>query len=457
MTTRSYDVIVIGGGISGTALFYQLARYTNVKSVALIEKYDRLAALNSNARCNSQTLHCGDIETNYTLDKARVVRDSAQMVVNYAESHPDKNRFIRKYPKMVLAVGEEECAKLRTRHESFSTLYPYLDLWERDKIAEVEPNVALVDGKFRKEEIVASGALNEYCAVDYGALSQSFANNAQTEKDKVTDLHLSTQVEDIQKVGDKFVLKTSQGVMEASSVVVCAGAHSLYLAHQMGYGMEYSTLPAAGSFYYVPQKLNGKVYTVQNDKLPFAAIHGDPDLAVPGMTRLGPTALLLPMLERYNWGSVPDFFKTLKFDKNVAKVFGDLFRDPVVRNYMFKNMLFEVPLVRTRLFLKDAQKIIPSLTLKELSFAKKIGGMRPQVIDRINQRLLMGEAKINPGTGILFNMTPSPGATSCLDNAYKDLQLVSQFIGIQIDEDRLNAELRKPAPDAAADTVALTA
>lgn len=452
MAQRDYDVMVIGGGISGTALIYQLARYTNVQKIALLEKYDRLAALNSNARSNSQTLHCGDIETNYTLEKAAKVKDAAQMLVRYAESHADQDRYIRKFPKMVLGVGAEECAKLRARFEEFRPVYPYMELWEREQIAKVEP--AVVEGRAADEEIVAMGCTDQYCAVDYGALSQSFASSAQAEKGKQTDIHLNTEVTNIEKRGDRFVVSTSQGEFTASFVVVSAGAYSLFHAHRMGYGLDYSCLPAAGSFYYVPKKLNGKVYTVQNDKLPFAAIHGDPDLAVDGMTRLGPTALLLPMLERYNKKTIPDFFKTLKFDSAVAKVFGDLFRDSDIRNYMFKNMLFEVPGVRTRLFLKDAQKILPALTLQELSFAHRIGGVRPQIIDRPKQKLLMGEAKINPGTGVIFNMTPSPGATSCLDNAHKDLLLVANHLGLTINEDKFRAELLGESNPVAAGAVA---
>ena len=79
--------------------------------------------------------------------------------------------------------------------------------------------------------------------------------------------------------------------MTADAVVVSAGGHSLLLAHQMGYGLEYSVFPMAGSFYFTPPVLNGKVYTVQNDKLPFAAIHGDPDMLADNATRFGPYGL----------------------------------------------------------------------------------------------------------------------------------------------------------------------
>ena len=212
----------------------------------------------------------------------------------------------------------------------------------------------------------------------------------------------------------------------------------------MGYGLDYSCLPVAGSFYYTPQLLKGKVYTIQNDKLPFAAVHGDPDLLELDKTRFGPTALILPQLERYRLNSVPDFLRVFNPDLRVAQVFWDLLKVKEIRRYMGKNLLFEIPGIRTRLFLRDARKIIPSLKLGDLSFAKRIGGIRPVMIDKPNRSLLLGEAKIDPGNGIIFNITPSPGATSCLANAIKDIQIVADHGGHRVYQDQLNDELLTP-------------
>ncbi len=55
MQNRTFDVVIVGGGITGTALAYTLAKYTDIKSVAILEKYGSLSPLNSNARSNSQT------------------------------------------------------------------------------------------------------------------------------------------------------------------------------------------------------------------------------------------------------------------------------------------------------------------------------------------------------------------------------------------------------------------
>jgi malate dehydrogenase (quinone) len=227
----------------------------------------------------------------------------------------------------------------------------------------------------------------------------------------------------------------------ARHVVVNAGAHSLLMAQRMGYGLEYSCLPVAGSFYFTPDLLRGKVYTVQNDKLPFAAIHGDPDVRAPGKTRFGPTALLLPLLERYKPASFWEFLKVLRLDWAVLAVFWQLFRIADIRNYIFKNLLFEVPWLRRRLFLADARKIVPYMRLEDLSFAEGYGGVRPQLIDKTNRKLMLGEASIAARPGLVFNVTPSPGGTCCLGNAARDLEAIVERLGCGFDRQRLAREL----------------
>ncbi len=440
MKNRMFDVVIVGGGISGCALTYLLSKYTDIKSIAMLEKYDSLAPLNSNARSNSQTLHCGDIETNYKLEKAKLVKRQANMLVNYAKT-VDINDFLYKFPKMILAVGDEECERLEKRHHEFAEAFPYMELWDAERIAEVEPAVALIDGKPRPEKIMASGCTDEYCAVNFGNLSKSFINSARKTNTEI-NVSLSSEVKKIAKFDDHYELTTPQGTFMAKFVVVSAGAHSLLLANQLGHGLDLSILPMAGSFYYVPKMLNGKVYTMQNDKLPFAALHGDPDLVEMEKTRLGPTALVLPKLERYTKGTYLDFWKSLKLDRKVIRVFWDLMKDSTIRNYIFRNFAFEIPIIRQKLFAKDAQKIIPSLKAEDLEYAKGIGGLRPQVINKTNMVLQLGEASILPeNENLIFNMTPSPGATTCLGNAYRDTKIIAEHLGLNISIEQLTEEL----------------
>lgn len=440
--TQTHDLIIVGGGVSGTALLYLLAEYTDLNNIMLLEKYAAIASVNSHGRNNSQTLHCGDIETNYTLEKALQVQASANMVIRYTDRMQNKEELIYKFSKMVIGVGDKEVSQLRQRYTTFSPHYKMMKLLERDQIEKVEPSVI----KGRKEDIVALAVLDEYCAVNFQALSESFVKQAQLKaKDnnhKHVEVKLNTKVLDIQKSGAGYLVKTKQGDHHARFVVVSTGGHSLLFAHRMGYGLEYSCLPMAGSFYYAPNALNGKVYTVQNDKLPFAAIHGDPDILVPNKTRFGPTALALPLLERYNLKTFPEFLRVFKPDLNVLKAVWGLIKVSDIRNYMLKNVLFEIPLIRRYLFLKDARKIVPAMQLNDLTFAQKTGGIRPIMIDKKNHCLHLGEAKLNPGNGLIFNMTPSPGATSCLGNAEKDLDIIVSYLGVKADKERLKKDLK---------------
>lgn len=445
MSIKQYDLLIVGAGVSGSALLYLSTKYTDIKHIGMIEKYAAPARVNSLSSNNSQTLHCGDIETNYTLDKALKVKRAANMLRNYAVSQPDAHHIIFKYPKMVLGVGKKECQLLKDRFKKFGPHYPKLKQLNKKAIAKIEPKVAMNGEKFRDEEIIALGSSNEYTAVNFEALSRSFVRQAELEAKKHSkksiDIHYNENVDHIKIDEHGFIIETQGTCYRSKSLVVCAGGHSLKLAHDMGYGHHYSVMPIAGSYYFTPHVLNGKVYTVQNDALPFAAIHGDPDVLVPGATRFGPTALVLPILERYNLKTLPDFLQVFRFDRRVAKVLVDLLRVKDIRNYMFKNMLFEIPLIRKYLFLKDARKIIPSLKFRDLKFAKKIGGIRPQLIDKDHCKLLMGEAKIDTGIGAIFNMTPSPGGTSCLENAEIDMRMIVKHLGVTIDEQALQDEL----------------
>jgi len=441
MGTNKYDLLIIGGGVSGSALLYMAARYSDMRHIGLIEKYAAPARVNSLSSNNSQTLHCGDIETNYTLEKALKVKRAASMLRNYATAQPDSHHIIYKFPKMVLGVGAAECKQLRQRFETFGPHYPRLKLLDKKAIARIEPNVIMNGERFRDEEVVALGSTDEYTAVNFEALSRSFVRQAQMTEHKQVDIHYNETVHHIKVEDDRFLVETNGICYQTRSLVVCAGGHSLKLAHDLGYGLHYSCLPVAGSYYFTPQLLNGKVYTVQNDALPFAAIHGDPDVLVPGSTRLGPTALVLPILERYNYKTMPEFLQIFRFDRKVAKVLGDLLKVKDIRNYMLKNMLFEIPLVRKFLFLRDARKIIPSLKFRDLKFANRVGGIRPQLIDKDHGKLLMGEAKIDTGIGAIFNMTPSPGGTSCLENAEIDLRTVAAFLGASVDDEGIQKDL----------------
>ena len=451
MNEKHYEVVIVGGGISGAALFYELAKYSTAKNICLLEKYEDLATLNSKGTSNSQTIHVGDIETNYTLSKAKITKRTAKMIEKFCLQYDLQDKIMFKHQKMALGVGEKEVEFITKRYNEFKEVFPYLELWDKEKLRELEPKLVYADKAQtidRPEPIIAMGAKDQYTTVDFGAMTKELAKAGQNaDTTKTTDIFFNSEVEDIEKVGNKYKLTTVNGtVYTADFVVVNAGAHSLFLAHKMGYGKHMGSLSMAGSFYITNGEfLNGKVYMVQNDKLPFAALHGDPDILENGKTRFGPTALALLVLERYKGGkSIFQCLKTMNIDGSIIKIFWDLLKDSEIRNYVFKNFLFEVPGINKGLFVKDARKIVPSLSVDDLEYAKGFGGVRPQVLNKTEKKLMLGEASLSEGKGIIFNMTPSPGATSCLGNAERDIKVVCEYLNLQFDEAQFLADLTDP-------------
>jgi len=92
------------------------------------------------------------------------------------------------------------------------------------------------------------------------------------------------------------------------------------------------------------------------------------------------------------------------------------------------NFLYDLPVVGRRLFIRQIRKIVPTMKLKELKYAKGIGGTRPQIVNNTTRKLEMGEAKLT-GDNIIFNITPSPGASTCLGNAFSDASKIIGFLG----------------------------
>lgn len=426
-TETRFEVLIVGGGVVGTALLYTLTKYTDIKNIGIIEKYSDFGLVNTASYNNSQTLHFGDIETNYSLEKAKSVKRMADMVMHYLESEKNlqgNQKIFNKYSKMVLAVGKQQVEELKLRYPAFSELFPKLRMINRDEIGKIEPRV--VEGRSQDQDILALVTEDGY-TVDFKKLSHSFVNNA-LRKNPGLSIQLNTKLLSISREKDHFTVKTDKGDIQASVVVIAAGGHSLMIAKSLGYGKNLSVLSMAGSFYTAPKVLNGKVYTIQVPKLPFAAIHGDPEVHSEKITRFGPTAKPIFQLERHNWSTFFEYWKTFGLGINPLISLLKITFDKVLLSYIVVNFLYDLPFIGKRLFIRQIRKIVPAIKLSELTYAKGIGGTRPQIVNNTSRKLEMGEAKLT-GDRIIFNITPSPGASTCLGNAYADASQIIEYFG----------------------------
>jgi Predicted dehydrogenase len=229
MSETDFDIIIVGGGITGAALLYVLSNYTSMKKVLIIEKYSKLATLNSNSRNNAQTLHFGDIETNYTLEKSKETKKQADLVVRYSKliSKEKRDAIFQKCQKMVLGVNEEEIETLHGIKERLKDVFPGLKGIERKELEKLEPYV--VKNRPQHEKVFALLSDNGYM-VDFGKLTQSYIENSFGSDRASTHIIFDTRVKNVVKIPDGYSVITDKRSYKARFVIYAAGTYSLLFA-----------------------------------------------------------------------------------------------------------------------------------------------------------------------------------------------------------------------------------
>jgi len=293
-----HDVAIIGMGAVGTATGFLLAEFTNLQSLLFLEKENSAGQIASDRRTNSQTRHPFGGELNYTPEVMKTIKRYSDMILSYANSEYGRGYDILRRTKsgMVLAVGKNEKDYLGKKfHDTVKPVFPYAELMEdKEEIAKLEPY--LVRGRKKDEEIVIIKLQADM--VDFGELARSFEDNARKHQDKKIHVKFNTKVERIEDVSDGYEIHISNGgSFSARYLVVSAGSYTLSFAKQLGLGGDYVAFPVAGKFYTSPSVINGKVYTFQEEGVPFAATHADREWDG-AVTRYGPTATPTLMFEK---------------------------------------------------------------------------------------------------------------------------------------------------------------
>ena len=435
------DVVIVWGWIVGSTLHHMLWYVQWDISSILIERQKQVGELNSEYTQNSQTLHEGDIESNYKdIQKIRTVHAAAWMFKSFLlDQWHDTSHLYTKVGKMLLGVNKKEVVIVSQRYNWLTEnekIFPNNKLLDRDQLSQLEP--ALVDGRDAKTPVVAYYNPDGY-AVDFGAACQTLVDVTTQTRGDLGQVILGNGVKEIIRADNSwqlFDVELEDGkIIRTKAVVVSAGGFTPVLMKQMWYRENIGILSIAGNYYRIKpsakHKITNKVYTVQVDGLPFAALHADPEVSDPEVVRLWPTAFGIPFLEKKKRTSFFDYMGIINARHDLGS-FINIMSNEIVRKYVFKNYKFFIPIYGKWLFLKEARKIIPTLNYSDIELFNGYGGTRPQMIDRTTHALNFGEAKIfGKNENLIFNITPSPGASTAFGNAYNDVQSVLQMPGFK--------------------------
>ncbi|MCX7114399.1 MAG: L-2-hydroxyglutarate oxidase [Gammaproteobacteria bacterium] len=360
---KTYDFIIIGAGIVGMTVAYELRQRYPKASIAILDKEAKVG-VHASGR-NSGVLHSGIYYTNDTL-KAKVCATGAAKMMAFAQTHQIP---YAKSGKIILATSEHQLPVLdrlmkNARENGINAIKI-----SGDEALKIEPHAAL-------------GPAAIYCpdTAVIDSLAALTKLQALLEKQGVC-FHFQCQMTGLKQFNQ---LETRQGLFSFGFLFNCAGAYADTLARYFGLAQDYMLIPFKGIYWKLSSEANSlihsNIYPVPDVSLPFLGVHLT--RVINGDVYVGPTAI--PVFGRENYHHV----KGLKL-KEAFGIGATLARLYMENQNNFR-LLAHTELLKYRksVFLSSAQQLLPSLRAIDLIPTPK-SGIRPQLMNIKTKKLEM--------------------------------------------------------------------
>ena len=387
--SNNYDFIVVGAGIVGLATAYKLQLKFPGKSIAILEKESEVG-LHQTGR-NSGVIHSG-IYYKPGSYKAINSKSGGLQLIDFAKENNVKYDICG---KIIVATKKEEIPILASIYNrGIQNETAGICFLSSEEIKEKEP---FIEGL--KAIWVPTAGI-----IDYVGICKAFINKTEkiNAKSKLITL---CEVRNINSSEKCTSLKTSKGDFKANHVIFCAGLHSDRKAKKDNLKLDMKIVGFRGDYFElkpeVTHKINNLVYPVPDPKFPFLGVHFT--RMVDGSIECGPNAVFTFKREGYKRTSFSfqDTFEALAF-KGTWKLFGKHWRKGIDE---YKRAFSK------RLFIKELQKMMPSITENDVQPARS--GVRAQAID-YDGNMVDDFKIIKHKNNIHIINAPSPAATACL-------------------------------------------
>lgn len=224
-----YDIIIIGGGVSGTAVARELSRYK--ASICLVEKEEDVCSGTSKA--NSAIIHAGYDAEPGTL-KAKLNVRGNEMMEKLAK---DLDFPFRRNGSLVICRNEEDMPALQKLFQrGLENKIKGLRILKKEEVTAMEPNIT--DNVYAALYAPTGGIVCPF------GLNIALAENAYRNG---VEFRFYTEVQDIKKIQDGFALYTNQGMLETKYVVNAAGVYADKI-HNMVSEKKLHIVPRAGEY-----------------------------------------------------------------------------------------------------------------------------------------------------------------------------------------------------------------
>ncbi len=224
-----YDVIIIGGGITGTAIARELSQYK--LKILLLEKEPDICE--GTTKANSAIIHGGYDAKPGTLKARFNVRGNA-LVRELAS----KLQFhFKQIGSLVVAFSDEEMETVRELYErGLKNGVPKMELWDKEKTLQEEPNLS---PEARGALFCDSAGIVCPFSMTYAFMENAIANGAE--------LLTEAEVTGIEKSETGFSVTTSKGVFKSQYIVNAAGLYADAIGAMAG-DSDYKINPRKGEY-----------------------------------------------------------------------------------------------------------------------------------------------------------------------------------------------------------------
>lgn len=458
---NAVDVLVMGGGVVGSALVYLLARHTNIKRLAFLS--DKEEVESGFIHHLDGIIHSGETDSEMDLHNSLRLHTRSNMLRSLVKSLPGGvgRDCMERRSRMLLGLGEEESGRVESRFEEFRHFFPKVRLVGGVEISRLEPRVAYLDAslsKLRAERMSGLLLQDEYTSISYDVLSAAFrrlAEEASLVKRSLVESYAGMAVKSIKRVssGGEVYYKVDSGERTIYSrfLVMNDIGSSLRLVKELGYCSDWLLLNMFGRLRFKVEGdlLKGVVDTMRDSHSPGlpTPVCGFPEMGTGGQgtgflvsSSITSPAWLLKSL------SLHDFLSKLSVSPGVM---GSLKHRRFVERSFLRERIEQTDVgISNKVeeqILQGVRKMIPSLDESQLEQDRqRHPGIRVGHLLNFSEEkseVVCGRSKIHTDENLILNITQPMSGTTCIGNACDDMVTICNKLGININEGSFKREV----------------
>jgi L-2-hydroxyglutarate oxidase len=270
-----HDFAVIGGGIVGLSVAWQLRRRQPTRRIVVLEKEPAVARHQTGH--NSGVIHAGIYYEPGSL-KAELCRKGVTETLRFCR---DNEIPYEQCGKLIVATSDVEYERMLALYERALQNGIRVELLDEAQLRDAEPKIAGVGAILSPSTGI----------VDYGAVAAAMGQRLE---ELGGELRTGAEVSALEESPDSVTIHVAGAPpVETRCLVVCGGLMADRLAAMMRLDVDFRIVPYRGEYYRLPKKLAGIVrhliYPVPEPGLPFLGVHLT--RMIDGSVTVGPNAV----------------------------------------------------------------------------------------------------------------------------------------------------------------------